>query len=219
MDGGKLVLTENEYSRSIKELVDLQNTTWNLKNKNNQQYLSIRLDLDSDQLPHCLHKHNKDINESINQKEIENDAFVEPFDPGLIPKNKNKNKYINQYYFIANVVYSKLWKVPILYFDLIDSNGCSIVGWNPVLGPKTGDGVDDCGLSPTYIKISQIENPIDQVPCWYVHPCDIPEIMKISLQYVDKEKATLKYVLSWLRYLLNQLICLVQLTLHISNIW
>ena len=90
------------------------------------------------------------------------------------------NKYLKRWYEITmnnneeslwsfSIVYSPVWSIPVLYFQVQNSDG-SILSRNEVLtiiiGQSFGDGHED-----SWNFISQEEHPVTGFPTYFLHPC------------------------------------------------
>jgi len=103
-----------------------------------------------------------------------------------------------------SVVYSDTWQVPVLYFQVQQSDGQPL--WRQdVLGLLSLD--DEKSNDDSWHFLSQEEHPVTGVPSFFLHPCQTSALLnilkthnKVSTQSLESSSASV--ILSWMSIVL-----------------
>ena len=79
-----------------------------------------------------------------------------------------------------SIVYSHIWRVPVLYFQVYASDGCLLTR-NEVLSILRKTNEDVRGEDAEWDFLSQDEHPLSGMPSFFLHPCQTSKRLHLIL--------------------------------------
>lgn len=124
------------------------------------------------------------------------------YNPEENAKDTNSDEWIEWHF---TVVYSHIWGMPILYFDVYSSQGQAL-SRNEVLNLLAGR--NNINQSDQWNFLSQEEHPLTGNPSFFLHPCETANRLNVILdgieaQEIERKNVSGDIILTWLTLILQ----------------